>query len=233
MIEDKIKENKEPDLKNCDKNNLFDIIFLLFTELFEKYFLYCCNDICSKNQKSRVNELFLVMGISCLNFYYEENSPLNFSVINNSIEKLNKNHYFEKKLYDEYENSINHVKNYRELKEFYFDEYRLDNCSSSKNSSIFNYCVLEKIIENSDSTNMMNMSFLNDIEIVNNMEFLLNNPNILSIFIFPVKSSYISIKSSNTFIYKRKKSSYEFYDKKFLLFYFILFIIFIYLGKDL
>jgi hypothetical protein len=239
MIEDNIKENKEINMNNCDENNLFDIIILLFTELFEKYSLCCYDNIYSETQKRRFDELLLVVGRSCFNFYYGENYQLNFSIINNSIKNLNKNYYFEKekKLCYEYENSvgesyyfqhyfensINHDKNYRDLKEFYCDENGFDNCSSSNTSPIFDYYVLEKIIENSDIINMMNMSFSNDIEIVDNMEFLLNNPYIQSIFYSSIKSSFISIKSSNTFIYKRKKSNYKYSDKKFLLFYFILF----------
>jgi hypothetical protein len=218
MIEDKIKENKEIDLKNCDENNLFDIIILLFTELFSKYSICCYDNIYSEIQKRRVNELLLVVGTSCFNFYYGENFPLNFRVINNSIKKLNKNYYFQKELYNEYENSINHVKNYRKLNEFYFDENRLHNCDSSNNSSTFNYCVLEKIIENSDSTNMMNISFSTNSEIIDNMNFLLNNPNIQSIFYSSMKSLHVSINSSNAFICKRKKSNYEFSDEKFFLF---------------
>jgi hypothetical protein len=222
MIEDKIKENKEADLNNCDENNLFDIIIQLFNELFSKYSLCYYDNIYSETQKRRLNELLVVVGTSCYNFYYEENCPFSFSIINNSIKKLNKNYYFEKKIYDEYENIINHVRNYRELKKFYCDENGLNNCLSSKNSSIFNYCVLEKIVENSDSRNMMNMSFSTNIEIVDNIDFLLNNPNIQSIFIFPIKSSFVSINSSNTFIYKRRKSDYKFCDKKYCyLFYFI------------
>jgi hypothetical protein len=224
MIEDKIKENKKVDMNDCDENNLFDIIILLFTELFSKYLLCHYDDnIYSETQKRRLNELLLVVGTSCFNFYYGENCPFNFSIINYSIRKLNKNYYFEKELYNEYENSINHVKNYRELKEFYCDKNRLESCDSSNNSSIFNYCVLEKIVENSDITNMMNTSFSINIEIVDNMDFLLNNQNIQSIFYSPIKSTSVSINSSNTFIYKRKKSNYQFYDEKFLLFYFILF----------
>jgi hypothetical protein len=94
MIEDKIKENKENNLNNCNKNNLFDIIILLFNELFSKYSLCCYDNIYSEIQKRRVNELLLVIGISCFNFYYGENCPLNFSIIDYSIKKLNKNYYF-------------------------------------------------------------------------------------------------------------------------------------------
>jgi hypothetical protein len=70
---------------------------------------------------------------------------------------------------------------------------------------------------------MMNMSFSTNIEIVDNIEFLLNNPNIQSIFFSSIKSSFISISSFNAFISKKSKSDYEFSDKMFLLFYFILF----------
>jgi hypothetical protein len=217
MIEDKIKDNEKVDMNNCDENNLFDIIILLFTELFSKYSLCCYDNIYSEIQKRRLNELLLIVGTSCFSFYYGENCPFNFSIIDNSIRKLNKNHYSEKEneLYNEYENSINHVNNYRKLKDFYCDENGLDNCNSSNNSSIFYYYILEKIVDNSDIINMMNMSFSTNIEIIDNMEFLLNNPNIQSIFYSPMKSSFVSINSSNTFIYKKRKSDYEFYDKKF------------------
>jgi hypothetical protein len=221
MIEDKIKEDKEINMKNCDENNLFDIIILLFTKLFSKYSLYCYDNIYSETQKRRVNELLLVVGTSCFNFYYGENCSLNFSIIENSIKKLNKNQYFENELYNEYENSINDVENYSELKRTYFYQNYFNNFHSS-NSSSFNNYILEKIVESSDSTNMMNISFSTNIEIIDNMDFLLNNPNIQSIFFSPMKSSFISIKSSNTFISKRRKSNYEFYDKKFcdfILFY--------------
>jgi hypothetical protein len=75
--------------------------------------------------------------------------------------------------------------------------------------------MLEKLIENSDNKNMIEISFSTEIKILNNIEFLLNNPNIQSIFFFPIKYSLVSIKSSNTFICKRKKSDYGFCDKKF------------------
>jgi hypothetical protein len=233
LIEGNIGRNKNINFKNCD-NNLFEIIIQLFTELFSKYSLCCCDNIYSEIQKRRVNELLLVVGTSCINFYYGENCPFSFSIINENIKRLNNILYFQKELFDEYENSINDVKNYRELKEFYLDENRLDNCSCSNNSSIFNYCILEKIIENSDIINMMNLSFSTNIEIIDNMNFLLNNPYIQSIFFSSMKSSFVSINSSNTFIYERKKSNYEFYDKKFL-FYFILFyfFFFIYVEKDI
>jgi hypothetical protein len=82
---------------------------------------------------------------------------------------------------------------------------------------------------------MIEISFSTEIEIINIIEFLLNNPNIQSIFFLPIKSSFISIKSSNTFICKRKKSDYEFYDEKFNFFSYLLFLfnIFIYVGKDI
>jgi hypothetical protein len=132
MIEDKIKENREINLNNCNENNLFDIIILLFTKLFSKYIFchYDDNNIYSEFQKRRINELLLVVGTSCFNFYYGENSPLNFSIIDYSIEKLNKNYYFEKELYNEYENSINHVKNYRKSKQTYYYQSYFNNFRS-------------------------------------------------------------------------------------------------------
>jgi hypothetical protein len=205
MIEDKIKENKEINLMNCDENNLFDIIIQLFNELFSKYSLFDYDNFYSKNQKRRIQELLLIVETSYLNFYYEENCPFNLSINNENIKRFNKDYYFEK------ENKLNDENKFRGL---YFDKNRLGNNHSS-NSHSFNYYILEKLIENSDNKNMIEISYSTNIEIVNNIEFLLNNPNIQSIFFLSRKSSFISIKSSNTFIFKKKKSNYKFYDKKY------------------
>jgi hypothetical protein len=167
--------------------------------------LFDYDDIYSKDQKRRIQKLLLIIKTSCFNFYYEEDCPFSFSAINENIKRLNNNNYFEKenKLYDK-----------NEFKKLCCDKNRLDN-SCSSNSPSFNYYILEKLIENSGNKNMIEISFSTEIEIVSNIEFLLNNPNIQSFFFFPIESSFISIKSSNTFICKRKKSDYGFYDKKF------------------
>jgi hypothetical protein len=228
MIEDEVKENKGINLKNRDENNLFSIIVHLFNKLFEEFSLFCYDDIYSETKKRRVNELLLVVGISCFNFFCGEDCPFNFCVINESIKSLYEDCYFEKekKLYDEFENSINNVRNCSILKGYFnYQSYFCNNCSN-KASSLFNYLILEKIIENTDSMNIMNISFSTDIEIVINMDFLLNNPNIQSIFFLPIRSSLVSIKSLSTFNSKKKKSDYKFYDEKFcfyILFYSILF----------
>jgi hypothetical protein len=210
LIENNINRNKEINLKSCNGNSsLFVIIIHLFNELYEKYSLCCYDDICSKNQKRGMQELLLIIGTSCTNFYYGENYPFNFGVVNENIKKLKKDLYFEKekKIHNEYENIMNDERNCVELKKCYCDENR------------FNYRVLERIVENSDSKNVIEIYFSAGIEIVKYFQFLLNNVNIQSLFFHPLRFSNISIKSTNTFICERKKSDYKFFDKKF---YFIL-----------
>jgi hypothetical protein len=209
-------------LKNCNQKNLFEIIISLFSELFKKYVLCFCDDNFNENQKKKITKLFVLIAISCFNFYYGEDCPLNFNIIYKIIDEVKKNNHGDedRKLFDKFEKSINSVKNCRELKESCCEENIISMSNYSNSSSLFSYNILERIIKNSESENMMEMSFCADIEIVECIELLVNSLSIQSIFFPPKRSSYISICSFNHFILERKSLDFRFYDKMFI--YFIL-----------
>jgi hypothetical protein len=175
------------------------------------------------NQRKEMNEFLLITGTLCFNFYCEEDCPQNFRHIYNIIEKMRRNSSFNNEkdlLYGEYEKSMYDIKNISKLKQFLSDDERLGKVYSSNFSSSFNYEVLEKIIENSDAENLVEMSLSTDVDILEIIHFMLNYSMIQSIFFNLSKIPNISIRSSISPISGRNRIDYIFYDVMFILFLF-------------
>jgi hypothetical protein len=216
MIEEKFKENNNVDLKNGDDNGLF-IIISLFSILFEKYVEYHSDNNFDNNQGKVVMKLILLIGICYFNFYYKENCPSHFIIILDSLEEIKRNYFIDnnKELFDKCQESAKHITNYIKSKKYNSYENRLYGYHTSLSSSLFGYEVLERIVENSDNKNVVELSFSTDTEINTILQFLLNNPYFQSIY-FPAHRFFnITIESYNLFIYKKKCFDYIFHDKRF------------------
>jgi hypothetical protein len=218
FFESKIRKNERNSLHNNNYDvDLNNIIVSLFIELFEKFELYYYDDFVESSQRRKILELLFLVRISLFNFFYGEKCPSYFNAIYHGIEKIKKNYgnVKDKSIFDKYEKNLKETKNYTKLQPICSAENKLNEFPSSKNSnssSIFSYGILERIVENSNYDNMMKMSFSTNIEVVEYIQFLLNHPNIQSIFFPCFKPSRILLDSFNVFIFEKRCTDFYFHD---------------------
>jgi hypothetical protein len=190
-----VEENNDDELKYSDKKNIFEIILRFFEKISEIF--NNCLDNSILNKSNKIDELLMIIGIICFNFYYKEECPLEFNIILEKIKILKKKKIINENnsLYKEIEKCLNYVKNKEILIKSCCNEKDVNyNDIEIKYFSSFENDVLERIIKNSNNENFIEMSFEDNYKIISHIKFLINNSKMNSIFNKSFISSNIEIK---------------------------------------
>jgi hypothetical protein len=202
-----------------DGKDIFHHILLFFKELFTSSLFLCSEEIFVHNSQKFFSILSLIEK-TISNFYYRKNIPQEFTKILDLVYKINdylKN--FESVSFVKLEKNFFSIEDYEFIKELLYEK---NNKLNSQNllytplssPEIFPSDFLKIVVSNPINNKLILLCLDNNYEIIEHVNFLLNNPKIhpkcFSIPFYSNVSSLINIrfytnKQSLVCVYENKK----------------------------
>jgi hypothetical protein len=221
-IIESIKDEEFNYFEENNINNIFDTILSFFIELLKKNMLFYSNEIFIQNSK-KLTDLLILIGNIYFNFNYKKEFTPDFIFISKIISELNNLKKDDNNsLFIKFHKNLFNYENSELFKKLYLNKSKLN--SKKLSISIFPSNILEFIISSESSDKLISLFLENNYEYIDHINYLLNNPQI--------KSLYSNSNSNSNFIlfsnisinyfhcnndYNNNIINYVYEDKKFLI----------------